>query len=86
MTSLCTLFGAIPLLVASGAGAESRSAIGSVVVYGVGFSLFLTLYIVPTVYSLLARNSRSPEHVSHLIESLRGKAPKVSDEVTVVTK
>jgi multidrug efflux pump len=73
MTSLCTLFGAIPLLVASGAGAESRRAIGSVVVYGVGFSLLLTLYIVPTIYSLLARNSQSPEHVSRLLERLRGK-------------
>jgi multidrug efflux pump len=74
MTSLCTLFGAIPLLVASGAGAESRAAIGAVVVYGVGFSLFLTLYIVPTMYSLMARQSKSPEYVSHLIESLR-KSP-----------
>jgi multidrug efflux pump len=74
MTSLCTLFGAIPLLVASGAGAESRAAIGAVVVYGVGFSLFLTLYIVPTLYSLMARDSKSPEYVSHLIESLR-KSP-----------
>lgn len=74
MTSLCTLFGAIPLLVASGAGAESRRAIGSVVVYGVGFSMLLTLYIVPTIYSLVARNSKSPEHVSRLIERLRGAA------------
>jgi len=71
MTSLCTLFGAIPLLVASGAGAESRAAIGAVVVYGVGFSLFLTLYIVPTIYSLLARKSQSPQYVSHLIDKLR---------------
>lgn len=74
MTSLCTLFGAIPLLIASGAGAESRRAIGSVVVYGVGFSLLLTLYIVPTIYSLLARDSKSPEHVSRLLERLRGAA------------
>ena len=72
MTSLCTLFGAVPLLIASGAGAESRRAIGSVVVYGVGFSCLLTLYIVPTLYTLMARNSRSPEYVSRMIEKLRG--------------
>jgi multidrug efflux pump len=72
MTSLCTLFGAVPLLMASGAGAESRRAIGSVVVYGVGFSCLLTLYIVPTMYRLMARNSRSPEYVSHMLERLRG--------------
>jgi len=78
MTSLCTLFGAIPLLIASGAGAESRRAIGSVVVFGVGFSLLLTLYIVPTAYTLLARHSKSPEHVSRLLARLRsgaGSAP-----------
>jgi multidrug efflux pump len=72
MTSLCTLFGAVPLLMASGAGAESRRAIGSVVVYGVGFSCLLTLYVVPTLYTLMARNSRSPEYVSRMIERLRG--------------
>jgi multidrug efflux pump len=82
MTSLCTLFGAIPLLVASGAGAESRRAIGSVVVYGVGFSLILTLYIVPTIYILLARNSKSPEYVSRLIDRLRNSSgtPPSSEE------
>lgn len=71
MTSLCTLFGAVPLLIAAGAGAESRRAIGSVVVYGVGFSMLLTLYIVPTIYSLIAKDSKSPEHVTRLIERLR---------------
>jgi multidrug efflux pump subunit AcrB len=72
-TSLCTLFGAIPLLIASGAGAESRRAIGAVVVYGVGFSLVLTLYIVPTVYALVARSSRSPDHVSRMLEEERAR-------------
>ena len=71
MTSLCMLFGAVPLMIASGAGAESRRAIGAVVVYGVAFSLVLTLYIVPTVYALIARQSQSPEHVGRLIERLR---------------
>lgn len=71
MTSLCTVFGAVPLLIATGAGAESRQAIGSVVVYGVTFSMLLTLYVVPVVYSLVARNTQSPEHISKLIEGLR---------------
>ena len=80
MTSLCTLFGAVPLLIASGAGAESRRAIGSVVVYGVGFSLLLTLYIVPTFYALVARNSASPDHVSRLLERLRSSVGSVGGE------
>ena len=75
MTSLCTVFGAMPLLLATGAGAESRSSIGAVVVYGVTFSMLLTLIIVPAVYVLIARHSNSPEYVAHLIEKLRGKQP-----------
>jgi hypothetical protein len=35
----------------------------------------LTLYVVPVVYSLVARNTQSPEHISKLIEGLRGKQP-----------
>jgi len=71
MTSLCTVFGAVPLLIASGAGAESRSTIGSVIVYGVTFSLMLTLYVVPVVYAFVARNSQSPEYISRMIDKLR---------------
>jgi multidrug efflux pump len=71
MTSLCTVFGAIPLLIATGAGAESRRPIGAVIVFGVMLSLLLTMYVVPVVYMLLARNTRSPEHIAHLIDKLR---------------
>lgn len=80
MTSLCTLFGAIPLMVASGAGAESRRAIGAVVVYGVAFSLLLTLYIVPAIYTLVARKSQSPEHVSRMLAQLRGERDRGGDQ------
>jgi multidrug efflux pump len=74
MTSLCTVFGAIPLLVAVGAGAESRRSIGAVIVFGVTFSLLLTLYVVPILYGVIARRTQSPEYVSHLIEKLRTKS------------
>ncbi len=77
MTSLCTAFGAVPLLIATGAGAESRQAIGAVVVYGVTFSMLLTLYVVPVVYAFVARNTKSPEYVTRLIESLRAKPERV---------
>ena len=71
MTSLCTVFGALPLLLANGAGAETRKPIGAVIVFGVMLSLLLTLYVVPSVYMLIARNTRSPEHVSRLVGKLR---------------
>ena len=82
MTSLCTVFGAMPLLLASGAGAESRRSIGAVVVYGVTFSMLLTLLVVPAVYVLIAKNSHSPQYVTHLIEQLRGKKRQVPSEAT----
>ena len=73
MTSMCTAFGAIPLILASGAGALSRRSIGAVVFFGVSFSVVLTLVVVPAVYSLIAKNSHSPEYVSQLIDKLSGK-------------
>jgi multidrug efflux pump len=79
MTSLCTVFGAVPLLIAFGAGAESRSTIGSVVVFGVTFSLVLTLYVVPVVYGFVAKNTRSPEYISHLIDRLRSGSSQARD-------
>ena len=54
MTSIATVLGAVPLAMATGAGAESREAIGVVIVGGVTLSTFLTLYAVPALYVLLA--------------------------------
>lgn len=58
MTSIATVFGAVPLAMATGAGAESRQAIGVVIVGGVALSTFLTLYAVPALYVLLAGFTR----------------------------
>ena len=73
MTSLCTAFGAVPLMIASGAGAESRQSIGAAVFFGTVFSLVLTLFVVPSLYVLLAKNTRSPHYVEDMIERLRAK-------------
>jgi multidrug efflux pump len=72
MTSLCTAFGAVPLMLAHGAGAESRESIGATVFFGTVVSLGLTLYVVPALYLLIARNTRSPEYMSRLIDGLIG--------------
>jgi len=71
MTSAATTFGAMPLLLATGAGAESRQPIGIVVVFGVTISAILTLFIVPSLYVLFARRTHSPQHMSMIIEKLR---------------
>ena len=70
MTSLCSSFGSIPLIIATGAGAESRRALGAVVFFGVTISMVLTLFVVPAVYALIARNTRSPQYVSRMIDKL----------------
>jgi multidrug efflux pump len=56
MTTGAMVFGAVPLALASGAGAESRQQIGWVIVGGVTLGTLLTLFVVPTVYSLIARD------------------------------
>jgi multidrug efflux pump len=76
MTSLCTAFGAIPFLLATGAGAEQRRPIGIVVFYGTLVAMALTLFAVPAMYSLLARKTKSPEYMSRIVDQyLSGKTP-----------
>ncbi len=55
MTTGAMVLGAIPLALATGAGAESRSQIGWVIVGGISFGTLFTLFVVPTAYTLLAR-------------------------------
>jgi multidrug efflux pump len=59
MTSFTTIFGILPIAIGFGAGAESRRPLGIVVVGGVLFSTFLTLMLVPVVYSMLARFTKA---------------------------
>jgi multidrug efflux pump len=71
MTSAATTFGALPLLLGTGAGWESRQPIGIVIVFGVAISAVFTLFIVPSLYALFARRTSSPQAVSRLIEQLQ---------------
>ena len=74
MTSLCTAGGAVPLILAFGAGAESRRTLGAVVFFGVTISVVLTLILIPAIYTLLARKTKSPDYVSRIIEKLEKQA------------
>lgn len=56
MTTAAMVFGLIPLLFASGAGANSRFSLGVVLVSGMLIGTVFTLFILPTLYTLLARN------------------------------
>lgn len=53
MTMISTVIGGLPLVLASGAGAEAREALGWIVVGGLGFATIFTLYLIPVFYSLL---------------------------------
>ncbi len=54
MTSLATMLGALPIAMALGAGAKSRMGMGIVVIGGLLFSLVLTLYVIPAMYSYIS--------------------------------
>ena len=60
MTVVSTMLGAVPLVLATGAGAESRAAIGIVIIGGLGIASLLTLFVTPVLYDLLARFTRPP--------------------------
>ncbi|HEY0832635.1 MAG TPA: efflux RND transporter permease subunit, partial [Azospirillum sp.] len=71
MTTGAMVLGAVPLAMAHGAGAESRQAIGAVIVGGMMLGTLLTLFVVPTVYSYIAKKApfpaddAAPGHVPH---------------------
>ncbi|MDX1443081.1 MAG: efflux RND transporter permease subunit, partial [Gammaproteobacteria bacterium] len=79
MTSFASSFGALPLMLASGAGSESRQAIGVTIFFGVMFATLLTLFIIPAAYSVIARGTTSPDHVAREIDSLRGESRETRD-------
>jgi hydrophobe/amphiphile efflux-1 (HAE1) family protein len=64
MTSLATMFGALPIAFALGAGASSRVSLGIVVVCGLMFSLVLTLFVIPVTYIAMSSNTKRivPHH------------------------
>ncbi|MBW7471741.1 efflux RND transporter permease subunit [Marinobacter sp. M216] len=68
MTTISTVFGAVPLVIATGAGAESRAAIGIVILGGLVFATTLTLFIIPVLYNLLARFAKSTNAVAKELE------------------
>lgn len=69
MTGITTAAGSLPLLFSSGAGSETRAAIGIVICFGVLAATLFTVLIVPVAYYLLARKTGSPNDVKRALET-----------------
>jgi HAE1 family hydrophobic/amphiphilic exporter-1/multidrug efflux pump len=68
MTSLATSLGALPIALGLGASATSRVPLGIVVVGGILFSLVLTLFIIPAIYTFLSGKHKKPEEIAPVEE------------------
>ncbi|MEZ5894119.1 MAG: efflux RND transporter permease subunit [Parvularculaceae bacterium] len=75
MTAISTFLGGAPLVMGLGAGAESRAALGWVVVGGLGFATLFTLFLTPVAFLLLARFSKPRASESALVEAEMASAP-----------
>ena len=58
MTTLATALGALPIALALGSAGKSRIPLGVVIIGGLLFSLILTLFVVPALYSYISRKKR----------------------------
>jgi len=83
MTAFTTLMSSLPLVLASGPGAESRMVIGMVIFFGVAFSAFMTIFLVPALYMGLAKHTGSPRKLERQLEAMEEKYPdrRAEDDV-----
>jgi multidrug efflux pump len=74
MTTGAMVLGALPLALATGAGAESRQQIGWVIVGGMSLGTLLTLFVVPTMYTLFARK-QAPGAIKDIHRQIEDPTP-----------
>jgi multidrug efflux pump len=73
MTTIATIFGAVPLAMATGAGAESREALGVVIVGGMTLSTLVTLFAIPALYLLLAPLTKPMGAVARALSEMESR-------------
>jgi multidrug efflux pump len=86
MTSIATAFGALPLVLWQGAGAGSRQTIGVVIFAGAMFATLLTLFVVPVIYGVLARFTKSPEYTARKIEEWEAQEATANDPAPIAAE
>jgi len=80
MTLISTVLGAVPLILASGAGAEARQSIGWVIFGGLGIAGIFTLFLTPVIYLAIARYG-NPRNVD--LQGIREEIDEVDEDMTV---
>jgi len=70
MTAFCAVMGSVPLIFAHGPGSASRQALGVVIFSGVSLATLFTLFIVPSVYNLMARRTSSPNAIAQKLAGM----------------
>lgn len=80
MTSIATVLGALPLALATGAGAEARMAIGWTIVGGMTFATLLSLYLVPVLYQALAGFAKPVGQIARTLAGLDARIPDVDGQ------
>ena len=63
MTSSSTIFGVLPLIISSGPGEASRLTVGITIFAGMFFSTFFTLYVIPVIYLIIGKNTKSINYI-----------------------
>jgi multidrug efflux pump len=79
MTAVSTILGAVPLVTASGAGAESRIAVGTVIIAGLAMATALMLFVTPILYDLMARFTRPRGAVEKTLDAALGKSSQPAE-------
>ena len=70
---------ALALVIRGGAGAAARQSIGVVVVFGVSLATLITLFLIPILYSRVARRTVSPQTVSRRLDSALKDSPEAAE-------
>ncbi len=87
MTSIATVLGAVPLAMATGAGAESRMALGVVIVWGISLSTLVTLFAIPALYLFLAPFTKPVGAVERALADLEARnGDVVQDEAAALLR
>ncbi len=83
MTTLATILGAAPIALALGGSAKSRASMGIVVIGGLFFSLVLTLFVIPAMYTFFSKEKTTEKSVEPAtVEGLGPSAPAVAASMT----